>query len=124
MSLRIQIIIAAIIIIAFIYISNLVRKGRVELKYTITWYILGIIYLIFDLVPSFMNWVSKAVGIGTPSNFLLFLAVGIIFLILFSQTIVISRQTQNIKTLIQKNALLEKKIDDLLESEKDDRESL
>lgn len=113
MNLRTQIIVAIIIILAFIYIGYLVKKGRVEIKYTISWYALGTLYLLFDLIPAFLGWVSNVIGFQAPSNFLIFLAIGIIFMILFSQTIIISRHTQNLKTLVQKNALLEKENEEL-----------
>lgn len=121
MNIKIQIIIAVIIILAFIYITNLVRKKKVELKYTISWYILGIIYLLFDLIPPFLNGFTKLIGIQLPVNMLIFLAIGIIFMILFSQTVIISRQTQDLKKLVQENALLEERIR-ALEQEKSDEE--
>lgn len=99
MNIRIQIIIAVIIILAFIYITNLVRKKKVELKYTISWYVLGVVYLLFDLIPPFLNGFTRLIGIALPVNMLIFLAIGIIFMILFSQTVIISRHTQDLKSL-------------------------
>jgi hypothetical protein len=110
MNIRIQIIIAVIIILAFIYITNLVRKKKVELKYTISWYVLGVVYLLFDLIPPFLNGFTRLIGIALPVNMLIFLAIGIIFMILFSQTVIISRHTQDLKKLVQQNALLEERL--------------
>ena len=53
MNLRLQLVVAAVIILAMIYITNKIRKRQVELKYALIWYALGIVYLLFDLIPYF-----------------------------------------------------------------------
>ena len=55
MTLRLQLIVAVAVIVALFYIGNLVRIRRLELKYALIWFLVGVLLLIFDLAPIF--WV-------------------------------------------------------------------
>ena len=48
MSLRLQVVIAIGAIAAILWIGNLVRIRRLELKYALIWFLVGILLLIFD----------------------------------------------------------------------------
>ncbi|MGN0240270.1 MAG: DUF2304 domain-containing protein [Candidatus Weimeria sp.] len=111
MNLRLQLFVAVVIILAIVYITNKVRKKQVELKYVLIWYALGVIYLLFDLIPPLQSAVCGLLGISVPVNMLIFLAVGLILLIVFQQTIIISRQSRTIVRLTQEIAILNEKLD-------------
>ena len=44
MSTKLQIVIAIIDIVSVIYIGNMVRKRKVELKYTLVWFLVAFCY--------------------------------------------------------------------------------
>ena len=48
MSIRLQIIIAVIIVMALCVIVNMIRKKRLELRYALAWLIVGVGVLILD----------------------------------------------------------------------------
>lgn len=117
MNFRLQLIVAAVIVLAMIYIINKIRKKQVELKYVLTWFAVGIIYLLFDLIPQLQIWVSNLLGITVPQNMLIFLALGLILVILFGQTVIVSNQSNQIKRLIQEVGVLNAEIDEIRKKE-------
>ena len=115
MSDRIVWIVAIVDLIAIIYIANLVRIKRLELKYALIWFLVGILLLIFDLSPNLLYNLTRALGISLPINMLFFLGFGFVLMIIFTQTIVISNLTRKAKRLTQEVGLLNKRIDNLVE---------
>lgn len=107
MNFRLQIIVALVVILSIAHIINNVLKKKLELKNALIWFSLGIIYLIFDLIPQLQVIICKLLGISIPQNMLIFLALGLILCILYSQTIVISKQGEVIKRLIQEIGILQ-----------------
>lgn len=117
MTLKLQIFIAVIDVITLLYIGNMVRKRKLELKYALVWFLVAVLLLIFDAFPALLNGLTGVLGITLPINMLFFLGFGFILMIVFSQTIIISNLTRRDKRHTQEIALLNKKIDDLLEGE-------
>lgn len=115
MTTKLQAVIAIIDIIALLYIGNLVRKRRLELKYALVWFLVAFLLLIFDVFPWLLNGLTSLMGIALPINMLFFLGFGFILMIVFSQTIVISNLTRKSKRLTQEVAMLNKRVDDLIE---------
>ena len=110
MSLRLQVVIAIGALIAILYIGNLVRIRRLELKYALIWFFVGLLLLM-----------SQTLGITLPINMLTFLGLLFVLMIIFSQTIVISNLTRKCKRLTQEVGLLYKKVEDLEETAHEER---
>ena len=108
MTLKIQIIIAVIVICALIIIVNMIRKKRLELKYALTWLIIGVGTLILDGFPQVMIWLAKLVGIANPVNMLFFFGFCFSLIIIFGLTVSVSRMSIRIKELAQEIAVYEK----------------
>jgi hypothetical protein len=68
------------------------------------------ILLIF---PELLNWFIHIVGIQLASNGLFAMILFFVLIILISITSIVSNQSDNIKRLVQDNALLEKRIQEL-----------
>lgn len=113
MPLRLQIVIAALIIFSLIYITNQVKKKNVYLKYVLLWYLVGIVLLILDLFPNLLYGISKAIGIKTPINMLFFFGFILLLGLTFVQTIIISRLSKKAMKLTQDVGLINKKIYEL-----------
>ena len=90
MNLRIQIIIAVVIILALFVIINMIRKKALELRYALT-------------------WMSGAMGIELPTNMLFFMGFCFSLTIIFGLTIAVSRMSIRIKNLTQEVALYMKR---------------
>ncbi len=112
MSLRIQIIIIVAVILSFISIVNMIRKGKLDLKYALPWMIALIGIAIADLFPEGMEAVSKWLGIELPINMLFFIAIVLLLALVFILTVIASKQTLKIKEIAQEVAILRKEIED------------
>lgn len=122
MSGTLQAVVAIFAIVALMYIGNLVRTKRLELKYALVWFAVGIMLLVFDLAPGFLQWLTNLLGIELPINMLFFLGFGFVLLIILTQTVVISNLTRKTKRLTQEVALLHRRIDNIKSREEETKE--
>lgn len=116
MNIRIQTIIAVLIIISLAVMTNMIRKKAIELRYALAWIAVGISVLILDLAPGLMGKLATLMGIATPVNMLFFLGFCFALIIIFVLTVAISRMSVRIKNLAQEIALYEKKMNEEKES--------
>lgn len=107
MNIRLQIIIAAIILVALGFIINMIRKKSLELRYALAWLIVGVGVLILDIFPELMTKLAAMLGIYSPVNMLFFLGFCFSLVIIFILTVAVSRMSIRIKNLTQELALHE-----------------
>ncbi len=117
MDTRLQIIIAVLIIMGVIYIVNLIRKNRLELKYALSWFAVAAIVLVLDCFPTLMETLSELLGIASPVNMIFFMGFLFSLLIILTLTVAVSIAAGSVKRLNQKIALLEKRLEKLEDSE-------
>ena len=106
MSLKIQIIVAVVIVLALAGIANMVRKEALDLKFALSWLAVGVIVLILDIFPGIMNYLVSLLGIELPVNMMFFFTL----LLVFTLTVKVSKQAEQLKRLTQTIALLEENI--------------
>lgn len=89
-------------------IFRLVAKGRLQLKYSLLWIALGMLLIIASAFPGLVSWLAQILGVGLTSNFVFL--VGVIFLmgVCLSLSVIVSWQARDIRSLVQRLALLEK----------------
>lgn len=109
MTLKIQIIISILVLIGLIYMVGLIRKNRLELKYSLPWLGAAILVLVMVLAPNLMTKLSDVIGIASPVNMIFFLGFLFSLVIILSLTVAISSAANGVKRLVQKLALLEKR---------------
>lgn len=107
MNIRLQIIVAVIIIIALAVIINMIRKKALELRYALAWLLVGVGVLMLDIFPGIMRKLAAALGIYSPVNMLFFMGFCFSLIIIFVLTIAVSRMSIRIKELTQELALHE-----------------
>lgn len=108
-TLRIALLIGVLFYMAFIVI--MLKKRSLDLKYSLIWFISGIILLILDIFPQIVNALSKLLGIQTASNFIYLAVMFFILILLITLTSIVSKQKKEIRTLIQKLSILESKVE-------------
>lgn len=111
MNIKTQILVAIIVLLAMAALVNMIRKNKLELKYCLLWFLLGVAILVFDCFPWLTTKLASVIGIGQPINLLFFSGFCFSLLIIFSLTAAVSRFSVKIKKLTQEIALLEKKIE-------------
>jgi len=101
-------IIFAIIFEAFII--NLVRKNKLDEKYSILWIIFGIIILIVAIFPNIVIKIAELFNVYYPPSLLLLFAVLIIGAYIVHISMVITKQNKMIVKLTQELAILKERI--------------
>lgn len=114
MTTEIQVIIIVLAGLGILYIGNLVRVKRLELKYALIWFLVGVLVIIFAANKHWLQSLSNFLGIELPINMLFFAGFIFVLMIIFTQTIVISNLTRRVKRLTQEVGILNKRIDDII----------
>lgn len=97
--LRVEMIIIAVVFM--IVVIKSINKGKLWIQYSIIWIIIAGALIIFAVFPQVVEWAAHLVEIETPSNFIYLLAIIALSAITFSLTIITSKQSQKIKTMVQ-----------------------
>ena len=98
------------VLIFFFTVVLLIRKGALTLKYSLLWLFFATIMLVIGIFPGILNALAMLFGFVVASNALFVLLLGFTIVILLSITSIVSKQSKRIRTLVQTNALLEKRI--------------
>jgi hypothetical protein len=117
--MKLRVMLALILLLGLGYLSGLIKKRKLDLKYSILWLLVPVVILIIVVIPGVLEWLAAVLGIYDVMNMVFFL--GFIFLIsvVFSLTVAISKMADSMRQLTQKVALEEyvdrKKIEDEVE---------
>lgn len=105
-----NLIIVSILFSVFIIMSILVllRKKKVNIKYSLIWIILFTILLIATVIPGFLVWVTHLLGFKTASNMVFSLILSVLVTITIVLTVIVSQQDKKIRLLIQEISILKK----------------
>lgn len=97
--LRIELIVFAVLALAIV--GYTVNRKVIQMKYALIWVIIALGIIITACFPQLAFTITSLVGIETPSNLIFFLAIVSLLGICFSLTIIVSRQGNQIRQLIQ-----------------------
>lgn len=113
MTLKVRIIIMVVLLIGLITIINMIRKRSLELKYALTWLMLGTGMFVVVLVPGLLDTIAKFFGIYNPMNMVFFLGFMFSILVIFGLTMSLSRNSDRVRKMAQRTALNEYRINKL-----------
>ena len=116
MDIKIQLIVAVIIVIAMGIVVLMIRNKQLELRYALSWFALGVGILILDCFPDLITKLATMMGIGTPINMLFFFGFCFSLMIIFVLTVVVSKLTVKVKRLTQEIAMFEEEMGKRLRS--------
>lgn len=117
MIVTLRIFFAVIDLIFLFVIFYLLKKKKLNLRYTLTWLFAAVALLIADIFPQIIMSAMHLVGIATPVNMVFVLEAFFVLLILLSLTVIVSHLTERVYRLTQTIAILEKRIRELEEKE-------
>lgn len=106
--LRIALIIG--IAIYFICTFVLLKKKSFNLKYTLLWIFLGIIFLLVIIFPVILKVPMQKIGVVEWTNGLFALLLLILLIIDMSFTAIVSKMNERMRKLIQQCAMYEERI--------------
>lgn len=110
MSLKLQIIVIAIAVLAIISTIILIRKNRLGLRITMPWLVSFVLIILVALIPSWMEWISNLIGIYAPVNMVIFFGGIFLLFIIYSLTIAVFHNRKMVRSLVQKVAYLEEQM--------------
>lgn len=106
MTTKFQTILIVGILLIIIFILNMIRKRKLELKYSLVWFIVMIMLLFIAGSPEKLTEISTALGIYSPVNMVFFLGFVFSLIIIFVLTVTVSRLSARIRRLAQIVAML------------------
>ncbi len=92
-------------IITTSYFGNEVKKGKLDIKYSLFWILFSLFLVFVSLFPFVLIKVSSVLSFKSPANFLFLLIIFVIFMREFVLTVQLSKLEEKNKKLIQKIAL-------------------
>lgn len=95
----------------FIFIVDMVRTKKLELKYALTWLLTGFSFIVMAVFPQTLYFVAGILHIELPVNALFLCVIFLLLLIVFALTVAVSHQSNRIKKLIQEIGLLKEEIE-------------
>ncbi len=98
--------------VIFLIIFMLVRRGKLQEKYALTWFGIGIIVVILGLFPVIIDKIAWITGISYPPALLFAIAAGVLLIQNLYLFIFASQNEIRIKELIQQVAVLNKLVED------------
>ena len=92
-------------LLIFLVTLQLLRRGRIPVKFSILWFIVAVILLVVGIFPNFIVLISTRIGFISMSNIIFLL-----FAMCIALTVIVSGQATKITLLIQEVSMLKKKI--------------
>lgn len=111
MTLKTQIFVILIVLFAIGSLINMIRKHKVDLQYSLLWFLLAFAILILAIFPSLLDGLTNALGIGLPINLLFFAGFCFSLVIIFSLSLSLSKLSEKHKQLTQEVGLLKEKLE-------------
>lgn len=110
-ALRIALVIGVLVYMTFITV--MLKKKSLNLRYSLLWIFSAFVMLVLAIFPKIVDWIACLLGIQNAVNSIFLIFLFFILLILISLTSIVSTQHRKITTLIQRLAILEKKLEDV-----------
>lgn len=108
MTLKFQMILIVGIVFLLLFIFNMIRKRKLELKYSLVWLVVLVLLLLIAFLPETLQEVATSLGIYSPINMIFFLGFVFSLAIIFVLTVTVSRLSARIRRLAQIVAQLNK----------------
>lgn len=97
-----QIIFVFVSVFTFIFIILKIRKNGLNIEDSIIWLLWAIFLLVISFFPSLPTFISDKLGFMATSNFVFSLFIFFLYILLFLQSIQISKLKDKQRELIQK----------------------
>ncbi len=93
-------------IIFLIFVLNLVRKNKLDVKYSVIWIILSILTIIISIKPTFIQVFSLKLGVVYTPSLMFLCAVIAIVVYIIHLSVVVTKQNKAIIRLVQELSII------------------
>jgi len=107
-TVRLRVLLIVLFSFVLIWLIRQVKSKKLDLRYTLSWLLLDFVLLLLSVFPGLLNALSRLLGIYSPVNMIFFLGFCFSLILIYTLTVAVSRQTEEIKRLTQAIALLKK----------------
>lgn len=105
----------------FVYIViKLVKKDKLDEKYSILWLVTGIITLVVSVFPGLISYVAEKFNVYYPPSLMFLFAILIAIVYIIHITLVITKQNKMIIKLTQELGILKQKTEENFKEKKND----
>ena len=108
---RIQYIAIATSLLLFAGIIYLIRKGRLKEGYSILWFFIALVIVLFSLFTGLLDMLARFTGISYAPAVLFLLLVGGLFLLSLHFSVLATRHDKKLRELAQEHAILKANIE-------------
>jgi len=109
---RLTFVAAVAVVLVLAAIIELIRRHRLQERYALLWIATGGVMLFFALWRSALDRFAELVGVAYPPSALFMVAGLFVFVVLLHFSMVLSKLSEQNKTLAQQIALLEQRLRD------------
>jgi hypothetical protein len=102
-----RILAAAIAIVFMVAILELIRRHRLQERYSVIWFVVGLGLLLGAAFPGLLELVANAMGVRNTNVALFSLVILLLLALALNFSLVISRQAEQITRLAQERAIEE-----------------
>lgn len=88
-------------VIFLLIVIKAVNKKKLWLQYSLVWVVISVLMVIVAVFPGIANWMASIMQIETTSNLIYLLAIFALLILTFSLTVIVSKQSQRMKNIIQ-----------------------
>jgi hypothetical protein len=107
---RLTFVAAVAVVLVLAVILELIRRHRLQERYALLWILTGGVMLFFALWRSALDQFAELVGVAYPPSALFMVAGLFVFVVLLHFSTVLSKLSEQNKTLAQQIALLEQRL--------------
>ncbi|MCL5986685.1 MAG: DUF2304 domain-containing protein [Actinobacteria bacterium] len=97
-------------VIFLVYLIYLIKNSKLKEEYSFLWIAVGIVMIIISIFPQTLNFLRRFLGFSFIENILYFFSLFFLLVLSLQMTVQVSRLSNQAKTLAQKLALLEEKL--------------
>lgn len=112
MSTRTHVFIVVVAVVAAFLVLRLVATRQLRSKYALLWLGVAVAMIIVAAFPGLLDELADVMGVDYAPTLFLFLAVGLLALLIGHLTWEVSRLEMRLRTLAEDNALLRASLDD------------
>ena len=91
--------------ITILLVVELLRRSVLREKYAFFWVFIAGTFFVFAVFPAAPVAISEALGFETPSNFILGLVIGLLWIVVMQLSLEVGKLEDKIQTLAEESAL-------------------
>jgi hypothetical protein len=100
---------AALILVVVV---ELLRRRHLRERHAVWWFVAGVVALVVGIFPASLEWAANAIGVEVPTNLVFFSGIAVLFLVCLQHSSELTQLESKTRTLAERLALLELKLNE------------